>query len=78
MDPLLRDGYVRSLHDMATRAEEDGQYRPEEDPYYGQHAVNQDRMDRTRPPVRVVQGISINNRRTSTSVQIPSMGTYRP
>lgn len=42
MDPLLRDGYVRSLHDMATRAEEDGQYRPEEDPFYGQHGVNQD------------------------------------
>jgi hypothetical protein len=42
VDPILRDGYIRSLHDMATRAEEDGQYRPEEDPYYAEHAVNHD------------------------------------
>ena len=42
MDPSLRDGYVRSLHDMATRAEEEGHYRPEEDPYYGHHPIHHD------------------------------------
>lgn len=42
VDPNLRDGYIRSLHDIATRAEEESHYRQEEDPYYSHPAMDQD------------------------------------